>query len=223
MNMHLFQKFKYFFPVQCHLRITQCKYKRFQQFAQRWLTAHVSAEQQQQCNEWLLGNNNNSAIMATSSSATTATNAWSLPKTKVIVQNDLKKTPYRPYQRYKVLSSGGTNNINSISSSAASMYNAAVSSLVNASVANLINVNASSTSTLATGLVSTTAPAGVVATGVNLNTLASVSAFNATNDGTATNITNLAPTPHCNSVAGLVQSSVVVVQEQPAQIRPMES
>ncbi|XP_037821313.1 paired amphipathic helix protein Sin3a isoform X2 [Lucilia sericata] len=221
----------------CHLRITQCKFKRFQQFAQRWLTAHVTAEQQQQCNEWLLGNNNNNTTITTSTSTSSSTtNTWLLPKTKVIVQNDLKKTPYRPYQRYKVLSSsvvnttaggGGINNLNILNTTTSNLYNAAVSSLVNASMANinvsLVNTNTTTTPTTGGGG-GGGGTAAITATGVNLNTLASVTSLNANaTESGATNVANLAPTPHCNSVAGLAQSSVVVVQEQPAQVRPMES
>lgn len=213
------------------MRITQCKFKRFQQFAQRWLAAHVTAEQQQQCNEWLLG----------SSSSSTSTgpgnqNNWSLPKTKVFVQNDLKKTPYRPYQRYKVLSgntggiggsssSSGLNNFITVASNNQQLYNTAIGQLVNVSVANM-NASLQNATTLSGGGGHGGSTQGL--SNVNLNTLASVTALNAAGggvgDNTTTTVTNLGPTPHCNSVTGLTQSSsVVVVQEQPAQVRPMES
>ena len=211
------------------MRITQCKFKRFQQFAQRWLTNHVSTEQHQQCNDWLLGNtsssgssNNNSSATNTTTTTTATVNNWSLCKTKVIVQNDLKKTPYRPYQRYKVLNGSGVSNLNSMNATS-NVYNTlGGSNNIIISTVTAANVSASQTNTTSNVTTSTvTAANAAAAAGVNLNTLASVTAINS-NEGT-TNATNLAPTPHCNSVAGLAQTSAVVVQEQPAQVRPMES
>lgn len=167
----------------------------------------------------------------TTSPATSTTNTWPMPKTKVVVQNDLKRTPYHPFQRYKVLSGGGA--INCINSSAANLYSTASgSSFV---TAGLMNANPTTSGTATGGAGSATTAVvsvmGASTAGLNLNALANVTALNAataaaagTKDGPApSNVSNLATTPHCNSVTGLVQSSVVVVQEQPAPVRPMES
>lgn len=186
----------YFFILQCHLRITQCKFKRFQQFAQRWLTAHVSAEQQQQCNEWLLGSSSNNSTILTTASSTTASNNWSLAKTKVIVQNDLKKTPYRPYQRYKVLSSV-VNNI-SINNANSKVYNIVAGTTGNSTVT---NVNASIVITTTATSTSTSQSAA----GVNLNNSITVTSLNATDGTTTTTVTNLPLTTHCGSVASIAQ------------------
>ncbi|XP_075168581.1 SIN3 transcription regulator family member A isoform X2 [Haematobia irritans] len=210
----------------CHLRITQCKFKRFQQFAKSWLTAHVSPEQQQECNEWLMGNSTDSG--PGSSNTLTTSNNWSLPKTKVIVQNDLKKTPYRPYHRYKVINigSGGiaANVAGDGMGGSTSTYSSASNTLPSSSMTTTHSTNASTPS-------------------ANLNTVnnttLNVSSINSNNDSasnsgsgnnssvaattSASVVTNLAQTapPHCNTVAGLSQSTAVA--QEPAQIRPMES
>uniref|UniRef100_A0A1A9WNV4 Uncharacterized protein n=1 Tax=Glossina brevipalpis TaxID=37001 RepID=A0A1A9WNV4_9MUSC len=75
----------------CHQQVTQRKFKRFQQFVQRWLTNHVTLEQQQQCNEWLLGNNTltiTANIGGSNSTHNPMVNNWttltttSIPRTK---------------------------------------------------------------------------------------------------------------------------------------------
>ncbi|XP_053964982.1 uncharacterized protein LOC128867607 isoform X2 [Anastrepha ludens] len=78
-----------------HSVVTQRKHKLFQRFTQKWLAEHVSDQMQQQCTDWLIGKTvpNSNGVN------------WAL-KTKVIPQNDVKRTPYRVYNRYKVTSSG---------------------------------------------------------------------------------------------------------------------
>ncbi|XP_013119117.2 uncharacterized protein LOC106096081 isoform X2 [Stomoxys calcitrans] len=229
----------------CHLRITQSKFKRFQHFAQSWLSAHVSPEQQQQCNEWLLGNNinniTNSGGGGCSGSAAT-TNSWSMPKTKVIIQNDLKKTPYRPYHRYKVSSIGGA------VPAAVGTINITNEQCVSTGGCGTANLMASSSyNSTPSAMPASTTLTSTSTSGINLNTLANVTALNVaaslnSNDAAATTMggsntnntnvvtssanvaTNLVTTagPHCNSVAGLSQTTAAVAQE-PAQVRPMES
>ncbi|XP_011177840.2 uncharacterized protein LOC105209234 isoform X2 [Zeugodacus cucurbitae] len=81
-----------------HSYVTQRKHKLFQRFTQKWLAEHVSEQAQQQCTDWLLGKT------VPSSSVN-----WAL-KTKVMPQNDVKRTPYRVYNRYKVTFSGSAVN-----------------------------------------------------------------------------------------------------------------
>ncbi|KAI9583287.1 uncharacterized protein LOC119636720 isoform X2 [Glossina fuscipes] len=269
----------------CHEQVTQRKFKRFQQFVQAWLTNHVTVEQQQQCNEWLLGTNSSTATVnvvgGVNSTHNPVVNNWStltIPRTKVIIQNDVKKTPYRLYQRYKVLSAGNTmNNVNANNNNANNNNNnnSSTSSFAAGSNSNnnnnnnnnsnntnnnKNNNNSSSSSSIGgcgsgsvgscnatftlsnnttgagggggggggggcsasiTNLVTVTS---TTTAGMILSSLASVPNLNQTEaaaTATAT-VTSLAPTPHCNSVAGLSQSSVVVVAEA-AQVRPMES
>lgn len=221
------------------MRITQCKFKRFQQFAQSWLNAHVTAEQQTQCNEWLLGNNN---IITPNNN----NNAWSMsPKTKVILQNDLKKTPYRPYQRYKVLSAmggmggtggavagsgGGIGNItaNTTSTSIGNVGAGGSTNIITSSYNNSTNAITSSITTM-----STSPP---TAAGVNLTTLANVTALNvaAVNNkdsnavGGSTVTTSsampiLVSTQNFNNVDGGLMQSSAVNQEPAPQVRPLES
>ncbi|XP_067630005.1 LOW QUALITY PROTEIN: paired amphipathic helix protein Sin3a [Eurosta solidaginis] len=84
-----------------HSQVTQRKHKQFQRFTQKWLTEHVSDQLQKQCNDWLLGKTvpNSNSIN------------WAL-RTKLIPQNDIKRTPYRIYNRYKVTFSGSAANSN---------------------------------------------------------------------------------------------------------------
>lgn len=185
----------------------------------------MTAEQQQQCNEWLLGNSIGGNV-GTGGGSAVSSNSWQIPKTKVIVQNDLKKTPYHPYHRYKVLSAAATAAaMASLSSCGGGGGNNISNCMISSSYNTATDASTSSTATISAVSVS--------AAGVNLNTLANVTALNvATNDGgvgnvpasvaaSATSVTNLLTTPHCNSVVGLSQSTVVV--QEPAQVRPMES
>ncbi|XP_037949848.1 uncharacterized protein LOC119680899 isoform X2 [Teleopsis dalmanni] len=76
-----------------HPTVTQRKYKRFLKFTQKWLADHVTEQQQNQCNDWLLGKSNDYHSQ----------NAYMQYNTKIVKENDLKKSPYRLYNRYKVL------------------------------------------------------------------------------------------------------------------------
>lgn len=61
-------------------------YKKFQTFVNKWLEKNVSEQQLQQSNDWLLGRN---AELAPNS-------------TNLILEKDVRRTPYRKYNRYKV-------------------------------------------------------------------------------------------------------------------------
>lgn len=225
------------------MRITQCKFKRFQQFAQSWLNAHVTAEQQNQCNEWLLGNNN-------INTPNNNNNAWSMsPKTKVILQNELKKTPYRPYQRYKVLSAmgmgmggtggagvgcgGGIGNITANTTTSTSMGNVGAGGSTNIITSSYNNSTNAITSSITT--MSTSPP---TAAGVNLTTLANVTALNvaavnnkdisaAVGGGSTLTTSSAMPilvsTQNFNNVDGGLMQSSAVNQEPAPQVRPLES
>uniref|UniRef100_A0A0K8WG99 Paired amphipathic helix protein Sin3a n=2 Tax=Bactrocera latifrons TaxID=174628 RepID=A0A0K8WG99_BACLA len=92
-----------------HSYVTQRKHKLFQRFTQKWLAEHVSEQAQQQCTDWLLGK-----TVPNSGSSSSNVN-WAL-KTKVIPQNDVKRTPYRVYNRYKVTFSGNANSCADVAS-----------------------------------------------------------------------------------------------------------
>ncbi|XP_011295648.1 uncharacterized protein LOC101889781 isoform X2 [Musca domestica] len=244
----------------CHMRVTQSKYKRFQQFAQNWLNTNVSGDQQQQCNEWLLGNSNN-----INTSAASNNNSMSIPKTLMIIQNDLKKTPYHPYHRYKVLNVTTGTTPGSIAAAVAAIGAAGgistniitTSSSYNTTITNAISANSSLAPTAASTAAVTSMAGGNImagsAAGVNLTTLANVTTLNVVgtgvpstvtiNDGSGggggTTITSssssttpiLLATTNYNSVDGIIQSTSVSAaaaasassQEQPAQVRPLES
>ncbi|XP_055540003.1 paired amphipathic helix protein Sin3a isoform X2 [Wyeomyia smithii] len=71
---------------QTHPTVTKAMHQRFDTFVQRWLDRNVSEAQRNQCNEWLLGS------------------LFDLVKNVTVVQqnNDISRTPYMPYNRYKV-------------------------------------------------------------------------------------------------------------------------
>lgn len=68
------------------MNVSRSMQKKFQNFINRWLDKHVNEIQRQQCNDWLIGR---------------------VPDltpniTKIIQEDDIRKTPYRKYNRYKV-------------------------------------------------------------------------------------------------------------------------
>ncbi|XP_065075745.1 paired amphipathic helix protein Sin3a isoform X2 [Ochlerotatus camptorhynchus] len=69
-----------------HPAVTKTMHQRFDAFVQRWLDQNVSDAQRVQCNEWLLGTR------------------LDLVKNVTVVRqnNDLSRTPYMLYNRYKV-------------------------------------------------------------------------------------------------------------------------
>ncbi|CAD7078480.1 unnamed protein product [Hermetia illucens] len=71
---------------QTHAAVTKSMYKKFQTFVNKWLEKNVSEQQLQQSNDWLLGRN---AELAPNS-------------TNLILEKDVRRTPYRKYNRYKV-------------------------------------------------------------------------------------------------------------------------
>lgn len=71
---------------QTHATVTKVMQKKFQNFIGKWLEKNANESQRQQCNDWLMGRNPDLAPNITS----------------VIQENDLRKTPYKKYNRYKV-------------------------------------------------------------------------------------------------------------------------
>ncbi|XP_050076400.1 uncharacterized protein LOC126563743 [Anopheles maculipalpis] len=71
-----------------HCRVTTRMDQRFKRVVDRWLDQHVSGSQRASCSDWLLGKRQDLIKTTT---------------TSVIVQdNGLSRTPYAPYNRYKV-------------------------------------------------------------------------------------------------------------------------
>jgi paired amphipathic helix protein Sin3a len=78
--------------------VTKAKHKKFHKFVQKWLVKNVNELQRNDCNEWLMGHKSD------------------LISNKTILKqdNDLTKTPYIIYNRYRVENSVNINpNINS--------------------------------------------------------------------------------------------------------------
>ncbi|XP_053692753.1 paired amphipathic helix protein Sin3a isoform X2 [Sabethes cyaneus] len=73
---------------QTHPAVTKTMHQRFDAFVQRWLDRNVSEAQRSQCNDWLLGGSR-----------------FDLVKNVTVIQqtNDTSRTPYMPYNRYKVV------------------------------------------------------------------------------------------------------------------------
>ena len=82
---HLLIYFLLFF-FQTHSTITKKMDVKFKSFVNRWLDRNLSTFQRQKCSEWLMGRHED------------------LVKNATIVKqdNDLNRTPYRVYNRYKV-------------------------------------------------------------------------------------------------------------------------
>ncbi|KXJ76129.1 hypothetical protein RP20_CCG010286 [Aedes albopictus] len=84
---HIFYKRKSLLRArETHPAVTKTMHHRFDAFVQRWLDQNVSDAQRTQCNEWLLGTR------------------LDLVKNVTVVRqnNDISRTPYMPYNRYKV-------------------------------------------------------------------------------------------------------------------------
>ncbi|XP_058168423.1 RGS domain-containing serine/threonine-protein kinase A-like [Anopheles ziemanni] len=70
-----------------HPAVTMRMNRKFQAFVDRWLEQHVSTTQQSSCEDWLLGKHPDLAKNLT---------------TVVVRDKNITRTPYRPYNRYKV-------------------------------------------------------------------------------------------------------------------------
>ncbi|XP_052869994.1 uncharacterized protein LOC128275509 [Anopheles cruzii] len=79
-----------------HPAVTKRKHRKFSAFVSRWLDRNVSSSQRDVCTDWLLGR------QTTTGTGTTTTTTPSLTTTVVVQNNDLNRTPYVTYKRYKV-------------------------------------------------------------------------------------------------------------------------
>ncbi|XP_055613906.1 paired amphipathic helix protein Sin3a isoform X2 [Uranotaenia lowii] len=84
---HVFYKRKSLLRAkETHPQVTKSMHQRFDAFVQKWLSRNVNDSQRSQCQEWLLG-----------------TRLDLVKNVTVIKQNnDITRTPYMPYNRYRV-------------------------------------------------------------------------------------------------------------------------
>lgn len=75
-----------FFSFQMHLAVTSSMAKKFHNFVSSWKDRNVTENQLSQCSEWFMGRH-----------ADLVSNVTTLHQ-----NNDVSKTPYRTYNRYKV-------------------------------------------------------------------------------------------------------------------------
>lgn len=79
--------FSQLFYQQTHQKVTKARAAKFYKFVQKWYDENVSKAQSIDCTDWFMGRQSDQIpnIITT--------------KTQ---ENDLTKTPYAPYNRYKV-------------------------------------------------------------------------------------------------------------------------
>lgn len=77
----------YFSIYQTHQKVTKARASKFYRFVQKWYDENVTDVQKRQCNDWFMGRQSDQ-----------------IPNiiTVKTQENDLSKTPYAPYNRYKV-------------------------------------------------------------------------------------------------------------------------
>lgn len=74
------------FDMQCHPTVTKNLNTKFHGWLAKWATTNVADVQHRLCQDWLLGRYENL-----------------IPhRTQVITDNDQTRSPYRPYNRYRV-------------------------------------------------------------------------------------------------------------------------
>lgn len=92
------------FPFQNHATITKRLKARFSQFTEKWRTANVSKVQETQCTDWMLGK----LMLENSQVAAGGGSNSGSSSTVVCKENDVTRTPYFLYNRYKVLKGAGS-------------------------------------------------------------------------------------------------------------------
>nr|CAI5849844.1 unnamed protein product [Callosobruchus analis] len=85
-NSYLYNISAFHRAKKSHPTVTKRKGARFRAWLRRWATSHVSDAQQRQCTDWLMGRGEGVAPN----------------RTRVVADNDLSRTPYVPYNRYRV-------------------------------------------------------------------------------------------------------------------------
>lgn len=78
--------------LQTHPAVTKRLANRFRTWLKKWTAANVTDAQQKHCTDWLMGRGD--GVVPN--------------RTRVLTDNDITRTPYAPYNRYRVerLSSG---------------------------------------------------------------------------------------------------------------------
>lgn len=79
-----FCKFQFFF--QSHPSVTLRLSERFKYWLKEWVSENVSDTQHKQCMDWLMGRSE--GVVPN--------------RTRVLTDNDISRTPYTSYNRYKV-------------------------------------------------------------------------------------------------------------------------
>ncbi|XP_043644839.1 uncharacterized protein LOC122614338 isoform X2 [Drosophila teissieri] len=171
-----------------HCRVTQAKYAHFQTYVNKWLQQHVSEQLQQNCVDWLLGK---------TADQINASGWGSASKTKTVLQKDTSKTPYRIYNRYRVVQSAGSGLMSGTAPTPDGSVQA-VNSAPSGSVSTVNNVQGS---------------AAVSSTSHSMCNSSILSADSTTSS-------NASPQQqHCNSAASATTPNAEALQ----QVRPMES
>lgn len=179
-----------FISLQSHCRVTQAKYAHFQTYVNKWLQQHVSEQQQQNCVDWLLGK---------TADQINASGWGSASKTKTVQQKDTSKTPYRIYNRYRVVQSAVSGGLMSATAPTPDGSVPAVNSAPSGSVSTVNNVQGS---------------AAVSSTSHSMCNSSILSADSTTNTNASAQ-----QQQHCNSAAAATTPNAEALQ----QVRPMES
>ncbi|CAB3386339.1 Hypothetical predicted protein, partial [Cloeon dipterum] len=82
----LFKKNALLNAKEAHPRVTIRLLRKFRDWHQKWASVHVSEDQQKSTTDWLMGLGDN--MMPN--------------RTRILTDNDLSKSPYIPYNRYRV-------------------------------------------------------------------------------------------------------------------------
>uniref|UniRef100_A0A6P4E6W9 Paired amphipathic helix protein Sin3a n=1 Tax=Drosophila rhopaloa TaxID=1041015 RepID=A0A6P4E6W9_DRORH len=175
-----------------HSRVTQAKYAHFQTYVNKWLQQHVSDQLHQNCIDWLLGK---------TADQINASGWGSASKTKTVQQKDTSKTPYRIYNRYKVVHSA----VSGLISGAAPTPDGAVSA-----------VNSAPPGSTASAVTNVLALSAVSSTSHSMCNSSILSA-----DSTTNNANTPPQQQHCNSAAAAAAATTNAEALQ--QVRPMES
>ncbi|XP_050306229.1 paired amphipathic helix protein Sin3b [Anthonomus grandis grandis] len=85
-DYYLYKTCAFYRARQSHPKVTKFKASKFRGWLKKWAGSHVTDSQSKQCTDWLMGR-----------CADVVPN-----RTRVLADNDLQRTPYVPYNRYRV-------------------------------------------------------------------------------------------------------------------------
>ncbi|KAH1014584.1 paired amphipathic helix protein Sin3b [Dendroctonus ponderosae] len=85
-NCYMYKKCAFFKARQSHPKVTKFKSTKFRSWLKKWASANVTDAQSKQCTDWLMGRSE--GVVPN--------------RTRVLADNDLRRTPYVPYNRYRV-------------------------------------------------------------------------------------------------------------------------